>query len=344
MTLPYPELARICRGFALLLHSGIGVADGSFLLAREEQPPLRELLNTLGEALDSGKPLWEALAECGSFPEHVWAMVRVGEETGRLEESLNSLGAYYEERSRTIQQIRNAAAYPAMVLVLMLLVVGVLLVKVLPVFDRVYASLGSRLTGPAAGLLYAGQLLEKMLPVIFAGVLLVVAAAVSLGFCPGLREKFRTAWQRRYGDRGVARKFNNARFARALAMGLSSGLTLEQCMSLAENLLQDVPGAARRCADCARSMEEGISFGSAMEHAALLPPAQCRMLQIGYRGGNADQVMEQIADAMMEEAENALDKVIGGIEPAMVLVSSLLVGLILLSVMLPLADILAVLG
>lgn len=344
MTLPYPELARILRGYALLLHSGIGGADGSFLLAQEEQPPLQALLNTLGEHLDQGHPLSEAMENSGGFPEQVWAMVRIGEETGHLEESLNSLADYYEERGRVSQQIRSAVAYPAMVLVLMLLVVGVLLVKVLPVFDRVYASLGSRLTGAAAGLLYAGQLLEGLLPGIFVLLLILAAAGLALRFLPGFRENLIGLWRQKLADRGIARKFNNARFSRAMAMGLASGLPLEKSLSLAGQLLQEVPGAARRCADCARALEEGASLGSALEGVDLLPPAKCRMLQLGFRGGNADQVMERIADAMMEDANNALEGAISRIEPAMVLVSSLLVGLILLSVLLPLADILAVLG
>lgn len=342
MTLPEPELVRILRGFALLLHSGIGVADAAFLLAREEQPPLKNLLNTLGESLDAGDSLADAMTDV--FPEHTRAMVRIGEETGRLEEALNTLADFYEQRIRTKMQIRSAVSYPAMVLGLMLLVVGVLLVKVLPVFDRVYASLGSRLTGPAAGLLYAGQLLEAALPAIFGILLILAAAAMLLRFRPACREKLVSAWQRRYGDRGLARKFNNARFARALAMGLASGLPVETCMTLAEQLLQEIPGAAKRCADCARAMEAGESFGAAMEKAQLLPPSQCRLLQIGHRSGNADRVMERIADTLEEEAQSALEAAISRIEPAMVLVSSLLVGLILLSVMLPLSDILAVLG
>ena len=303
MTLPYPELSRICRGFALLLHSGIGAADGAFLLSREEQPNLQGLLQSLGEQLDQGMALSEALEHSDGFPDHVRAMVRIGEETGRLEETLNTLADYYEERTRTGQQIRSAVAYPALVLALMLLVVGVLLVKVLPVFDRIYASLGSRLTGLAAGLLYAGQFLERALPGLFVILLLLAVAAVILRVCPELRRKLVSGWKNRYGDRGLARKFNNARFARALAMGLASGLTLDTCMVLAEDLLSDVPGAARRCADCTRAMEAGEAFGSAMERFDLLPPSQCSLLQIGHRSGSGDQVMNKIAQNMMEEAE-----------------------------------------
>ena len=344
MTLPNTELARLCREFALLLGSGIGTAEAAFLLAREEQTPLGQLLNTLGKHLDEGHTLAEAMELSGSFPEYVRIMVRIGEETGHLEQTLTGLADYYEENHRTLRQIRSAVAYPAMVFALMLLVVGVLLVKVLPVFDRVYASLGTRLTGPAAGLLYAGQLLEASLPALLAALLLLAAMAAVLGFCPAQREKPVFFWRQRWGDRGIARKFNNARFARALALGLSSGMDPENSLLLAGNLLREVPGAARRCDDCIRALEEGASLAEALEGAQLLPPAQCRLLQVGIRGGSGDRVMETVAETVMEDARESLEKQVSRLEPAMVLVSSLLVGLILLSVLLPLADILAVLG
>ena len=344
MTLKNQELVKICRGFGLLLSSGIGTAEGAFLLAREEQPEVSAVLNTLGQQLEQGLTLAEAMKMTDAFPEYVRVMAGIGEETGRLEETFNGLADYYEENSRTLRQIRSAVAYPAMVLMLMLLVVGVLLVKVLPVFDRVYASLGTRLTGPAAGLLYAGQALEAALPVLLAVLLILAAAAVILWLRPNLREKLFSFWRQRYGDRGIARKFNNARFARALALGLSSGMQLEDSLSLAGLLLREVPGAAQRCEACLRALEAGEDFAGAMERAGLIPPAQCRLLQVGLCSGSGDRVMETVAQTMMEDARESLEKAVNRAEPAMVLISSLLVGLILLSVMLPLADILAVLG
>lgn len=344
MALSNPELIKICRGLALLLDSGIGGAECAFLLAREEQPPLESVLNTLGEHLDRGFPMAEAMAEAGGFPDYVLTMVHIGQETGRLAETLAGLGDYYAENDRTLRQIRSAVAYPAMVLILMLLVVGVLLVKVLPVFDRVYASLGTRLTGVAAGLLHFGQLLEGALPVLAAVLLALAAAAVTLWLRASLREKVRGFWQKRWGDRGIARKFNNARFAQALALGLSSGMDLENSLSLAGALLREIPGAARRCDTCTQALEAGSSLAEALEQAQLMQSSQCRLLQVGLRSGSAERVLETIAEASMEDARQSLQSRISRIEPAMVLISSLLVGLILLSVLLPLADILAVLG
>ena len=338
------DTARICRELALLLRSGIGLADGILLLARQEQPPLQPQLKQVAEALDQGSPLSDALQHSGLFPEYAWRMVRTGEETGRQEAALEALGDFYEARHRTFLQVQHAITYPAMVLLLMVVVLAVLLIKVLPVFDRVYGSLGSRLTGFGAGLLYLGQGLDSILPVLLILLLVLSAGVLLLRFCPPLQKRAQLAWKKAFHDRGIAKKFSNAHFARALAMGLSSGLTMDACIELAQDLLQFSPGAARRCAACAEALMKGSSVGEAIEKAQLLPPSQCRMLQLGLHSGNVEGVMDIIARNMEEEAQNALDSAISRIEPVMVLLCSLLVGLILLSVMLPLLDILSVLG
>lgn len=335
------NLSHILRSLALLLHAGLTAADGVSLLAQEDKG---YGLEAIGAGLDAGQPLSEMLDSHGGFPPAVSALVRIGEETGRLEEALLSLADYYDRRHRTGKLLKNAVAYPAMTLGLMLVVVGVLLVKVLPIFDGVYASLGSRLTGAAAGLLHLGQLLKAALPALLLVLGLTAVLAVLFAGCRPFRDKVTRWYQKNFGDRGISRKFSNARFAQGLAMGLGSGLSLEESARLAAMLLQDIPGAAKRAARCQVLLEQGASLAEALAEERLLDEASCRMLQIGLRGGNADAVMADIAQRQMDGAEEALDAAIAKIEPALVLTASVLVGLILLSVMLPLMDILSVLG
>ena len=342
-TITDSQLSALCRGFSLMLHAGISLADSAFLLAQEEQGDHAQLLTRLGKALDEGMPLSEAMIQA-EFPTHATGMVRIGEASGRLEEALSALADFYEERQRISRRLYSAFAYPSMLMVLMLAVMGVLLIKVLPVFDKVYASLGSRLTGIAGGLLELGQALEKALPVLAGLLLLILAAVLIFSLCPQLRDKSSALLRRRFGDRGVSRLYNNARFARAMAMGLSSGLTLEETLALARLLLGDIPGALNRCNLCAQRMAEGVAMEKAMAEAGLLRGSDCRLLTVGIRGGNADRVMEKIANDLAEEASLALENRISRIEPAMVLTASLLVGAVLLTVMLPLMNILSSLG
>ena len=227
-------------------------------------------------------------------------------------------------------------------LALMLVVIGVLLVKVLPIFDDVYASLGGRLTGVAAGLLTLGRWLEGAMPVLFA-VLAAVAALVLLFTAVGpLRRGILSLWHRTRGDKGVSRKLNNARLAQALAMGMASGLPVDEAVELSANLMEG--GAKKRCESCRKRLEGGESLGDALKKSGLLPARQSRLLELGQRSGAGDASMEKIARDLSEEGEAALDALVGRVEPALVLVCSVLVGLILLSVMLPLMHIMSAIG
>lgn len=342
MKLTHRETADFCRQLALLLHGGIGIADGVFLLAQEETGA-PALLQTLGKLLDEGSSLGDAMEKTGAFPGCVTGMVHTGEQTGRLEEVLDAMARFYDQRSRSSRQIKTALTYPALLLALMLVVVGVLLVQVLPVFDDVYRSLGSRLTGAAALLLQLGQLLKGALPILF-GLLAVAAVGALVYACTPLGVRVNGWWTRRFGDRGISRQFNNANFARALTLTLGSGLPLEAAVEQAGRLLSDIPAAADRCSRCARLLRDGAPLSGAMGETGFLSPAESRLLHLGLTQGSGDAVMAQLADRLMEQAEESLENAVAKIEPAMVLLSSLLVGMILLAVMLPLMNIMAAIG
>lgn len=337
-------LEAFFRNLEVMTRGGIPLPDAMFLLAQEEESPLQELLTGLGNSLDQGKNLADAMAGSGVFTPDITGMIRVGESTGRLEQTFCAMAQWFTQRARSKRQLRDALAYPSAILLLMLAVIGVLLVKVLPVFDQVYASLGGGLAGIAGWLLEVGKVLEGMLPA-----LLVLAAVVAAGvlvyvWVPGAGRAVDAAVRKHFGDRGISAKFNNARYARALAMGLAGGEPLEEAAALAARMLADIPEAATRCDLCARKLEEGTSLSEAMAAGQLLNAAQCRMLSVGIRSGSADRVMDQIASQLTEQAEEELHGLISRVEPAMVLAASALVGAILLTVMLPLMQILSSMG
>ncbi len=336
------DISLFCQELALLLHAGVGTGDALALLAEEEKEKDRGFLTALAEQVDAGSSLGDALSQSGAFPPYLCGLVSVGEKTGRTEEALAALSDYYEQRVRLNRRIRSALLYPAVMLALMLVVIGILLIKVLPIFDDVYASLGGRLTGVAGGLLALGRGLERALPVLWILLAAAVLFALLFTFVKPLRAKLTLWWQEKHGDKGISRKLNNARLAQAMAMGMASGLPVEEAVTLSANLMEG--GAKRRCLDCGERLEKGEALSEALNQSGLLPPRQCRILELGQRGGVADTSMAKIAQELMEEGETALDAMVSRVEPALVLVCSLLVGLILLSVMLPLMNIMAAIG
>jgi len=339
------EIAYLCRELALLLHAGIDEANGLYLMAEEASDrQMQTLLHTMARQMDDGCFLSDAFRQAGCFPAYITGLLRVGEAAGKTEEALNALHAYYENKEQMERQIISAMTYPAVLLVLMLIVIVILLSQVLPVFNDIYASLGGRLSGVAGGLLLLGQILDRCMPVLFG--ILAITALFFAGFYlhRGFRKTVTGFWSRRWGDRGIARKLNNARFSQALAMGFGSGMQLEESVELASLLLQDSPGALRRCEACREQLLQGGSLTDALGSNDLLTNAACRLLTLGMRGGSSDSVMEEIAERMQQDAQQAIEAAVSGVEPALILVTSGLVGVILLSVMLPLMNIMSAIG
>ncbi len=339
------ETASVCRELALLLHAGVGPGDAVSLLAKEApEGCLREVLTAMASKVDEGVPLAAAMKASGAFPAYVTGLLEMGQRSGRTEEALEALAGYYEARERTDQQLRSALTYPVILLLLMLVVIVVLLAKVLPVFNEVYASLGGRLTGVAGGLLGLGRFLDGILPLLCVLLGLAAAFVAVFSLSGAAREKVLAAWRKCRGDRGVSRKRNDARFAQALAMGLCSGLPLEESVDLAGTMVRDVPEAQARCRACREKLAAGADLTAALGETGMLPPSAVRLLALGLRGGTGDTVMEEIARRLSEEADLALERKVAKVEPALVLGTSLLVGVILLSVMLPLMDIMTAIG
>lgn len=338
-------VAGICMELSLLLHAGIMVSDALTLLADGSQGPEEECLREMASRTDEGVSLGQAMAQSGSFPAYATGLMAVGERSGRTEEALKALADYYTRKSRLDRQVRSALLYPAVLLGMMLVVIGVLLVKVLPIFEDVYATLGSQLTGVAGALLVLGRWLGRAMPVLLAVLAVLALVALALALCPGLRNRAMGLLGRNRGSKGLSRARSNAWVAQAMAMAMASGMELEEALELAGQLVaQDAPAALRRCQHCQELLDAGTRLGTAMGESGLLPPAQCRLLDTAQRGGSMDAAMDHIAARLSEDSEASLERWAGRVEPALVLVASALVGLILLSVMLPLMHIMSAIG
>lgn len=189
-----------------------------------------------------------------------------------------------------------------------------------------------------------GRWLDQAMPVIWVLLAVIVVFFVCFTALGSFRAKVLTFWRNHHGDKGIFRRMNTARLVQALSMGMSSGMRAEEALELASELLTDVPDAKERCLACLARIEQGESLNEAMMNSDLLNPAAIRFLELGQRTGTMDAAMEKLATDLTEESEGSIEELVGRVEPALVLVCSLLVGLILLSVMLPLMHIMSAIG
>ena len=336
------EVASLCKALAYLLQAGISVADSLHMLSREEKNPLlAQALTRMAEKTDGGAPLWETMQAESGFPVYAVALIKVGQQVGKTPETLLALGRYYDRRDRMHKQLRNAVAYPMALLGVLLGVILVLLVWVMPVFHQVYAQLGGTFTGLAGTLLALGQWIKNALPVLGIGLL---AVALVLGITP-CRKTLIALGKKMLRDRGAMKDVQRARFLQVLSMGLQSGMTETEAVTLAGDLAQTGGKAfAHRYHACLMGLEQGKTLPEALTEGDFLPTRDSRLLEAARRSGHTAEVMEDIATRATVQSEEALEKALGRIEPAMVFVSCVLIGCVLLAVMLPLLNIMSTIG
>jgi len=344
-TLSYREIAYFCQELSMLIHAGVSVGDGLALLAEEERDGIwRERFQKMAKLSDEGMSLAQIVKEAECFPNYMIGFINVGELSGRLEEALNSLMDYYEERDRMNRRVKSALLYPSILLLLMLLVIVILLTKVLPVFRSVYASLGGELTGVAGVLLDIGLGLNEAMPVLCVLFGIIILFVIVFAASQTVREKILHMWRSRVGDKGLMRMMNDACLAQAISMGIGSGLPMDETMEMAAQVLVDVPEAQKRCEKCREMLLDGETTVEALRNARIFPPATCRLLTLGMQSGTADVTIREIARRLSDDADIALSNKISKVEPTLVLITSVLVGAVLLSVMIPLINIMETIG
>lgn len=336
--LPAGYLASFCRELYLILQAGIPLPEGVEILAEgEEDGGIRQALTTVTDTLLDGYPLGEALGRTGKFPQYMLDMVGVGEETGNLDRGLKALADYYDRQEQLEQNIRRAVLYPALLLSVLTLVLVVLIVEVLPMFESVYAQLGGSLTGLGAVILDFGVLLKANWILAIVLVVALVAVAVVLAR-RGAKNGVRVLLSKKLGLAVAVSKVTSV-----LAMAMQSGLDVDMAMDMAVELTQH-PGLRQKLTLCSGRMSQGEGLSQALKEEGVLSGLYCRMLGVGIKTGAMDQVMEEIAHRCDRAAQEDMERHISSVEPTLVMAMSLLVGVVLLSVMLPLATIMTALG
>ena len=339
------EISDICFELSLLLHSGTGTADSLYILSDDtEDGEIKKVLKNMANTVDEGKTLDNDFRTAEVFPDYVANLIEVGEKTGRTEESLSALSDYYQEQDEMGRRIKSSLLYPSILMLVMLAVLVVLLVYVLPIFNGVYAQLGSRLSGVAGGLLTFGKILRKCMPVLC--VLLGTAVVFCILFATNetFQSELTAKIRKNNGNKGITKKITTARFAEAFAMGVASGMPTEDAVALAGKTVSDVKATHKQLEDCMNSLNEGNSIPDALSSSGLLPKTECRIIASAIKSGETEKALQRVAEKLSGEANEALSDMIGRIEPTLVIVGCVLVGAILLCVMLPLINIMSVIG
>ena len=205
------------------------------------------------------------------------------------------------------------------------------------------SQLGQEMTGVARQLLNIGGWMRQsaIVLVVLAVVILIIVFFVI--FYKKARIEFISKIQIIGFMKKIAWKRARTRFASGMAMALKSGLDMDESLSLSEKLTDYEP-LKMKIQQCQEQMKEGETFPKALKEAHIFDGMQERLMIIGYETGAVDEVMEQAADLYQKQLQDQIQKMIAVLEPTLVGILCVIVGIILLSVMLPLVGIMAGIG
>ena len=339
--LPVGEISMFCEQVALILGSGVALHDGIEALCNNyKDTAFGPSFDAINEAVKSTGSLHEALRETKAFPPYLVRMVYIGEQTGKLDEVMASLSTYYAREEATRRSIQSAVFYPLCLIVMMAVVIVVLVWQVLPIFRQVYRSLGAEISSSASALMNLGMGLG-MAVLVGVGVLIVIALVIAL--------LMRTSKGRVVSDwlgkvfppvRRMSERIAAGRFAANLGMMLKSGYPLQEALPLIESVM-DESDARAKVKLCGEKMLAGEPFPNAVADVRMFDDLHNKMIQIGFMTGQTEIVMEKLAGIYQERNEQDIARLVSMIEPALVIMLSVIIGAILLSVMLPMISIIS---
>lgn len=338
------ELAAFFDQMSMILHSGISAIEGITIM--KEDAYTKEggaILQKIYDGLEESGRLYTALSESGVFPFYALQLIRIGEETGHLENVTASLTRYYRREEEVKQNIKSAVSYPLIMLGMMFIIILILIIKVLPMFNQVFTQLGSEMTGFSRVLMNIGTTLSRYSFVFIILLLLIAGVVFYFNFVPsGIRSRGKIA-ARFFLTRQLIEKMAISKFAAGMSLTLSSGLDVVESLEMSGQLI-DHPMVKQRITACQESINNGKDFSEALSEAGIFSGIYSKMASIGYKTGALDALMEKISIQYEEEINGRMNRLISVLEPALVAVLSVIVGLILLSVMLPLLGIMTNIG
>ena len=335
------ELSGFCAEIALMLGSGMALYDGMEALSQTYRTSSNsELYASASKGVTETGSLYEALKSDDRWPTYLVEMTGIGERTGRLEEVMNGLAEYYEREGRIRRAIVSAITYPVVLGVMMMLIVVVMIVRVMPVFQRVLGSMGVAMTASGRMMMNLGTGIGWTMMVLVGLVVLAVLVCVILTRTSKREQVLDTLRNLFPPVRNLSRKLASSRVASVLSMMLSGGFPLEEALELVPSVLND-PVAAKEVESIRTKMADGTAFADAITGTNLFDEMYNRMIRMGVAAGREDQVMERIARVYEEQVEDDIANLVSIIEPTLVALLSVVIGAILLSVMLPMAGIIA---
>lgn len=324
------------RQFATLMEAGILLVNAIDLLSEQTQSKaLQEALENISEDVKEGQALSEGMSQYPElFPKLLVQMIRTGEVSGNLQEVLDRMATYYEKQYTLKEKITTALTYPIVVSVFAILITIFLLLFIVPIFGDMYAQMGEELPLITRIVLGLSDFIRNFWWVF---VLIII----------GFFFIYRKMRQEDAGNRLLdyialklpvigtfIQKAVLARMTQTLSSLLNSSVPILQAVEVTSDVVGNQV-VKEVLLEARSSLEKGESLAKPMEESWVFPPLIIQMIRVGEESGALDEMLKKVANIYEQDVNEASDKLQSLIEPVLIIFLAVIVGLIVLSIVVP---------
>lgn len=331
------EVVRTAKNLSAMLGAGLSVPRALSIIERQSSNTrLKAIMTGLSESIRKGSSLHEALAAYPRvFPDVFVAMVRAGEESGTLSESLAVIALQMERAEELVRKIKGAMIYPAIVITAIIIVSVLMLIYVVPTLSKTFISLGVEVPAATRAIIaisdfVAGNILFSLLALAALITGSVVFVRTKLGSRIVLLGALRTPVLNE-----LVRETYTARAARTLSSLLSAGVPVLEALSITREVVH-AEAFARVIGEAETHVRKGELLSTAFaEHAALYPLLMSDMLAVGEETGKVAEMLRQIAEFYEGDVAEKTKDLSTIIEPILMLLIGAVVGVFAVSMIAP---------
>ncbi len=334
------DLAVFSRQFATMINSGLSLLRSLNILA--DQTENKRFAAVIGEVrsdVEKGDSLSQGMARHPKVFNRLFvAMIRAGEAGGVLDGVLIRLAEALEKEVALRHKIKSAMTYPVVVFALVMIILVAMLVFVVPMFTNLYGELGSTLPLPTRILIGASNVMKKLWFVVFG---LSIGGGVALKRWIGT-DRGRAVWDafklRAPVFGTLVHKTALSRFSRTLSVLLRSGVPILQSLDIVRETCGNVV-VGRAVTEVGASVKDGESIARPLERHGVFPPMVVQMIAVGEETGALDTMLTKIADFYDQEVEATVEALTSLIEPVLIAIMGIVVGGMVVSLYLPMFNI-----
>lgn len=330
------ELSVFCRQFGSILSASVTVVNALDMLSKQtENKALSKAIREVKTAVEKGETLAGALGiQKKVFPSILVNMVEAGEASGNLEISFERMALHFEKEAAMKSQVKKAMIYPTVIAVVSIVVIFIMMLVVIPNFMGMFDSMNIRMPFMTRLVIGMSDFFVKGWYLIIGTLILLIVILKVFKNTPEGKLFFGKLGLKLplFGKLNI--KTAASRFSRTLSTLLSTGIPMMEALDITARTMDNMV-VKQVLLNAKEDVAKGLPLSLPITNSGVFPPMVCDMTKIGEETGNLDRLLNKLADYYDEEVKAATDSLMAAMEPMIIVILALVVGVLIMAIMQP---------